>query len=206
MKPLSKKALFFLAIVLILCSVCIALLQRGNREISRLPIVSLPVTPTPTSSNAVLSMDSPDGTKTLTLESQKLADLISYTLSVHTKTDGMQQLIFNSDTFFSQKFIIPFNTWSPDNSYVFLKEIRPNAVNYYVFQSTGLEFWDGSSLLSVQDLFSEQMPSYVIEDVTGWAAPNLLVVNAVALDSGQKVSFWFDVPSQSFIQLGTYFK
>ncbi|PIY68843.1 hypothetical protein COY90_03855 [Candidatus Roizmanbacteria bacterium CG_4_10_14_0_8_um_filter_39_9] len=205
MTKISKNIIFYLTIVLILFTAYVAYHQKKSRA-HDYPALSATITPIPVPINGVLSMDSPDGSKTLTLESQKLTETTSYTLSVLTKADGMHQLIFNSDTYFSQKFEIPFNTWSPDNQYIFLKEIRPNAVNYYVFQSSGDVFWDGASLLSVQDLFSNQVSHYFIENVTGWAAPNLLVVNAKSTEGDQRVSFWLDVPSQTFIQLGTYFK
>ena len=70
---------------------------------------------------------------------------------------------------------------------------------------SGQPFSDNMSSLNIQELFVEKINGYNISDITGWAAPNLILVNAQAKEGDNKVSFWFDVTSQSFIQLGTYF-
>jgi hypothetical protein len=90
--------------------------------------------------------------------------------------------------------------------YFFLKEKTPHEEDYLVFRSSGELFSDDARALSVQQLFREKVKGYTIEDVTGWADPTLLVVNTKTVDGDTKVSFWFDVPNQTFIQLGTYFK
>jgi len=57
----------------------------------------------------------------------------------------------------------------------------------------------------IKNLFLSKYPEFKIEDITGWAAVNLLLVN-VKSQTGEKISFWFDVTSQTFIRLGTYFQ
>ncbi len=117
----------------------------------------------------------------------------------------MSHKILNADTTY-HNLSIPFNTWSPDTTYFFLKEKVTDDEDYLVFQSSGDLFANNIHALSVQQLFKEKVQGFVIGDVTGWADQTLLVVNTEAIDGGDKVSFWFDVPSQTFMQLGTYFK
>lgn len=142
-------------------------------------------------------MDSPDGSMSLVLGDK---------LIVSSKADSQRVYELKKEMISSNKLEIPYNTWSPDNVYVFLKEKTSDIDDYLVLKSSGDLFSSDQTHISIQDLFQKNLPNYVIEDVTGWAAPNLLVVNTKAKDSDQKISFWFDVPSQSFIQLSTYFK
>ena len=121
------------------------------------------------------------------------------------KPEETKQLIFRKEGVLSQNLSIPYNTWSPDNIYVFIKEATPTVNNYYVFFTSESSFSDSSQYLNIQSLFAEKVSDYIILDVTGWAAPNLLIVNAKENQSEKKVSFWFEVSSQSFLLLGTYF-
>jgi len=178
--------------------------QKNNKKSQPLytsaEVVKTEATPIPTIATSF--MDSPDGTKSLTLEEQNGLQ----SLFVSSLPDGQRVEIYKKQILNLIKLEIPYNTWSPDNVYIFLKEKEPLIENYFVFQSSGTLFLNNLPFVSIQELFGKDVPNYVIEDVTGWAAPNLLIVNTKAKDSEQRVSFWFDVPSQSFIQLGTYFK
>ena len=57
----------------------------------------------------------------------------------------------------------------------------------------------------MEELFAQKYADYKITDVTGWAAPTLLVVNTDKLDGTVGPSFWFDVASLSFTRLSTRF-
>lgn len=192
---MRNKIIFFITIITLVTIFVIA--QLNNRKTQ--PIITSAETAviSPIQVETTSIMDSPDGNKTLTLGDS---------LSVSSKPDGQNIQIYKKEDIGSRRLEIPYNTWSPDNIYVFLKEITPIVNNYLVFKSSGNLFQNDLPYLSIQDLFKKNVPNYLIEDVTGWGAPNLLIVNAKANESDQKVSFWFDVPSQSFIQLGTYFK
>jgi len=174
---------------------------------SPLPIATTP-SPTITPADKIRTsvMDSPEGTKSLTLKKQESKGQTSYTLFVSPKSGEQKQQIFLREKSDSGDLSIPYNTWSPDNIYVFLKETTPLANNYFVIQSSGDSFPNNLPYLSVQELFKEKVPKYVIEDITGWGGVNLLLINTKSIENDNKVSFWLDVPSQTFIQLGTYFK
>jgi len=147
-------------------------------------------------------MDSPDGTRILTIEKKDNF----YTIFVTSNLDDKKVQIFKKEKINSSQLEIPYNTWSPDNVYFFLKEKNAAIDNYLVFQSSGEIFLNNLSYLSIQEPFKLNAPDYTIEEVTGWAAPNLIVVNTKQNDFDNKSSFWYEVPSQAFIQLGTYFK
>jgi hypothetical protein len=172
--------------------------------------VSIPpeVTPIPVLTPAephISIMDSPDGSKTLTLENNDNKGISEYSLFVSSEQETKQK-IFGKSEEASQSLEIPFNTWSPDNIYVFLKEKTSAQDNYLVFKSSGALFADGMQYVSIQELFKKKVPNYIIMDVTGWADNTLLIINAESQDDNGKVSFWFDIVNQSFMRLGTYFK
>ena len=157
---------------------------------------------TPIEVETTNSMDSPDGTRILTIEKKDNF----YTIFVTSNLDDKKVQIFKKEKINSSQLEIPYNTWSPDNVYFFLKEKNAAIDNYLVFQSSGEIFLNNLSYLSIQEPFKLNAPDYTIEEVTGWAAPNLIVVNTKQNDFDNKSSFWYEVPSQAFIQLGTYFK
>lgn len=197
--------------VLIVSIFVVGLVQRKDTRLSPtyskpLPVAAIPSpTDIPQPSVHTFAMESPEGSKTLTLERVESSGLPLHSVFVHTGSDQTEQIIMNSSTLY-QNLSIPFNSWSPDTLYFFLKETTSDAADYFVFQSSGEPFSDDTRALSVQELFREQVEGYTIEDVTGWASESLLLVNTKETDGDGKVSFWFDVPSQTFMQLGTYFK
>ncbi len=202
------KIIFFVAL---LVSAVLAILVYRDDKIDNRVFSALPGSITPTPRIFVPGplqkefMDSPDGTTTLTMEKQEFENSAKYTFYTGSKSEATRQLIFAKDESLNQTLQIPYNTWSPDNVYLFLKEVTPKTDNYYVFFGNGEMFSDNSNYLNIQTLFSQNVSGYTITDVTGWAAPNLLIVNTRETQGENKVSFWFDVPSRSFIQLSTYF-
>jgi len=161
-------------------------------------VISLPVTNTVTS-------DSPDGTWTLTVKKQTVNNITTHSILVLNKADTSETMIFSKIEQSTQDLSIPFNSWSPDNKYVFVKESTPTVTNYLVFSTSGQPFNTKTPFVNVYDLFVQKYPEYIFEDITGWAAPYLLIVNShkTAGDSG--TSFWFDVSSQTFTLLSTHF-
>ncbi len=168
-----------------------------NQTIAEIPTVS--PSPVPTVSNS--EMISPEGTKLLKLEVVENNNLVTNAISIIDQETNEPETV-QIKTSISKKLQIPFNTWSPDRFYFFMKD----DTEYYVFQSSGELFPSGGQYVTVKSLFNENLGNYTIEEVTGWADNTLLVVNTYENDSREKVSFWFDVPSKSFIQLGNYFE
>jgi len=201
---MRAKTVFFIIIVTV---VMLFVLVWSNNKRSQLIFTSAaPPAIIPVPTEAIDIMDSPEGSKTLTLEKKENDGLMLYSLFISSKTDGQKMQIFRKEETELNNLEIPYNTWSPDNVYIFLKRKTFQIDDYLVFQSSGNLFSNGLPYVSIQELFKKKVQDYLIEDVTGWASPNLLIVNTKANKEDKKVSFWFDVPSQSFIQLGTYFK
>jgi hypothetical protein len=143
--------------------------------------------------NESTTVYSPDGTSKLVMKKQISDSLVDYSFFT-------SQLIFQKTESRSQSLSIPYNTWSPDNKYVFLKEATLSFSNYFVFSADG-----SSQSVDVKSLFNQKVPDYVMTEVTGWAAPYLLIVNTKTKQGEQGPSFWLDISTQSFIQLSTHF-
>lgn len=209
-QSVTLKPLFFI-IVAIGISLMI-LVKRQNRIDSRvysaLPESSTSPLPTVVAPDPIETafMDSPDGTMTLTMEKQPAKEYDKYSFFTSVKSETAKHLIFSKEVPLSQSLSIPYNTWSPDNVYFFITESTPLFNNYYVFFVSGDDFPDNSRYVSIQELFAKHISDYIITDVTGWAAPNLLIVNTRETQGEKKVSFWFNVTNQSFTQLWTYFR
>lgn len=179
--------------------------QINNRNASAVSIpVTLPVEKPVSSRFETKEMVSPDGTKNLILEKQTEQDKINYAVLTKNVDEDNETEILVKDADVNYQLEIPHNAWSPDNVYFFLKQYDP-ATEYLVFFSSGEIFKDDTRYLSVKKLFSSKYPEFEIEDITGWTAVNLLLLNTKS-QNGEKISFWFEVPSQSFTRLGTYFE
>jgi hypothetical protein len=148
---------------------------------------------------------SPDGTWKMTMNKELKGATVSYSFLTSSNTDNHEQLIFNKTVSPSQNLTIPYNTWSPDDKYVFIKESTSMGDTYYVFNAGGDLFPDNSPYINVTDLFNLDLTDYVLTEITGWADQNLLIINTKTKQGDQGPSFWFEIPSRSFIQLSTHF-
>ena len=99
-------------------------------------------------------------------------------------------------------FSVPYNTFSPDDNYVFLRQEVNGTAHFLVFHTTAATFYGGATYLDVTDLFASDEPSYEMYQVTGWASNTLLVIET---NQGGGTSFWFDVTNESFTPLATRF-
>ncbi len=143
----------------------------------------LPTAPLVKTSSPTI-VESPDGKARLTMKKTISNSLVNYTFSI-------DKPIFSKTIASTNTISIPFNTWSPDNKYIFLKENLGQETNYNVLSVSGKE------LINVSGLFRQKYPDLKLVEITGWAAPTLLVLNT------QKSSFWFNVTNQSFILLSS---
>jgi hypothetical protein len=160
-------------------------------------------TPTPLAIPVALaaqpeSVTSSDGK--MTIDAMKLTDdkgSTAYTFLVTDKDSGIQKGVFTKTEAPGATLSIPANTFSPDDKYVFLKETSTTSTDFFVITSSGT--------LDISGPFAAKYQNYVITDVTGWAAPTLVVINTNKVDGTLGPSFWFDVSSKSFIQLSERF-
>lgn len=191
----------FLVFLMILALVLVSIENQKQRQTLNSKAAEPESLPTQALDSASYVMKSPEGSKTLVLDRK----LNLYSLNVIANSSQQKTEIITNEKGFTG-LTIPFNTWSPDNVYFFLKEQTGPNIDYLVFQSNGSLFSNSLKFVSIGDLFKAKLPEYMIEDVTGWGGINLILINTKNTINNQKVSFWFDVPSQTFIQLSTYFK
>ncbi len=144
------------------------------------------------------SMISPEGSETLTVKKEVGEGTVNYLI---TTTNGLS---YTKTLAGGGSLSIPFNTWSPDKKYVFLKEDGEKS-NYYVFSASGKTFADGVSYLNVGEVFGKKVEEFKLLEATGWASPTLLVVNTTTQTGENGPSFWFDITNQSFIRLSSKF-
>ncbi|OGK11473.1 hypothetical protein A2954_06385 [Candidatus Roizmanbacteria bacterium RIFCSPLOWO2_01_FULL_37_12] len=84
-------------------------------------------------------------------------------------------------------------------------ESTPEKKSYFVLPASDSLPDSDLENIDVNDLFSQNYPQYALTEITGWAAPNLLILNTTAEGGERGPSFWFDISAQTFIQLGTLF-
>lgn len=191
MEKLFKPAL--LLITVLACFVVLVSFQKGqnlNPKILHLPgSTQTPTLATTSTTTQPVTQNSPDGKKILTMKKASSGNEITYTFS------DADTVVFTRIVNQATTLSIPFNSWSPDDKYFFVKETTPNTTNYYVYPSE----------TNITDFFTQKLPNSKLVDVTGWASPTLLIVNTNKMDGGVSYSYWFDITSKSFIQLATRF-
>ena len=196
-------ALFILAIFLVGTDYYLVVYRQNSSQSPKTSQIS----PTPMPETAIpiveasqnTSVDSPDGRVALSMKIAKNDSGVTYSFLTSGK------IIFEKIVNPSISFSIPANTWSPDNKYVFLKEVGPAYVNFFVLLAAKDSSQQDDQTASIAELFAKKYPNLTIEDVTGWGGINLVIVNSNNTDGSRGPSFWFDAPSHSFIQLSTRF-
>lgn len=112
-------------------------------------------------------------------------------------------------TLFSKKLpagasmALPFNTWDPTDTYVFLEEITGGVSNYYVLRTNGKPFPDGELFIDVGAVWGAKKPGYTIRKATGWASGTLLIIYTSKDDGSRGPAFWFEIPSTAILQLAS---
>ncbi len=187
-------------IVAMVIGIVVLTVMNRNTNSSRVPVVPQPVASLVAADELnVVSQDSPDGKMTVTMNKLTVKSETTYSFYIAKKR------LFSKILGSSARMSIPYNTWSPDDVYLFLKEDDKNVSSYYVFKASGASFTNQLAYIDISDLFTSRYPQYILTEVTGWAAPDLLIINTMGEDGKIGPSFWFDIPSQSFIQLSTHF-
>lgn len=210
----SKKAEFeTVSIALIAAFVGTFFLWRNNQNFwqnFRGPVTDLPlsnnlVVPTinPFLKTETSSQISPEGSKKLTEKKKGNPDgTVSYTFTVSDGNGTNPHTLYSIIVPKSVEISIPFNTWSSDNSYLFLQK---NGNDALVFKASGAPMPDGQAYYDVLDSFSKKGIRATVKEATGWASPTLLIVNTLNADGSRGLSYWFEVPSKAVIPLSSQF-
>lgn len=155
-------------------------------------------------SNPILKIDSatqtsPDGTKMLIMKATHNIDgTLTYAFTVADGSGANEREFYSAKVKKSENMGVPFNTWSPDNKYLF---IHKNGNNALVFRATGEPISSDQTYFDVSDLFIKQGKKDMPSEVTGWASPTLIIINTVAENNTKGPSYWLEVPTKAIIQL-----
>jgi hypothetical protein len=165
--------------------------------------ISKPAKPTLVFTPAIstTSQISPDGTRKVSI------DIVG-------NQDGSKTyevLVDNSPVIFSktlptgESISIPYNTWSPDNTYFFLQENSGNQTQIMVFNASGQPFTNGNEFLDLTGVFAQDVSASAFGQATGWASDNLIIIESKNADRSNGTSYWFGVPGESVTPLATQF-
>lgn len=152
------------------------------------------------------SQISPDGTQKVTiLVHAGENNTKTYTIITSQENGSDTHTLFTIALPDSESITIPFNTWSPDNHYVFIEHNTPNNTQAWIFQANGQPLSQETSYLNANALFDGRNTGDTYQEATGWSSETLLIINTTTLDGKKGPSYWFDVPSKSIIPLSTEF-
>ncbi len=176
----------------------LAFMRPGQKSETQEPIPLLAADETPATAQTTTIL-APNGKMVLIMNEKKETDGISHTFFVSDSESGARKEIFNKKVPAGDNIEVPYNTFSPDNRYIFLKEIISGSTSYFVISTA-----DGI-IFNVSEVFNQKLSAdFLITDVTGWGGMTLLVVNTDKVGGGMGPSFWFEPPA-SFIRLSTRF-
>lgn len=151
-------------------------------------------------SQKITEILSPDGKQVLIMKEEVGKESTTETFSISDEPGGGSHKIFSKTLTEGNVISVPYNTFSPDNKYIFLKEAGASGVRYFALGTSkeGLP-------MEFTNFFNEKFPDYKITDVTGWGGITLIVFNVDNKDGTVGPSFWYDVASNSFIRLSDRF-
>lgn len=172
-------------------------------------IANLQPSPTdaPLPKPTTVSQVSPDGNKKLSMTQSVNKDgsnTYAFTV-VDTATDNPQPIY--TVTLTGETMSIPYNTFSPDDKYVFVQYNSKNGTHAWVLRvngqpinpTTNEQYYDATAL------FNQRYPNLTYDQITGWASETLLVVLTKNADGTEGQSFWVEIPSKAIIPLATQF-
>lgn len=171
-------------------------------ETSQNPISILNPVPTTKTSSQI----SPDGTKILKMTTITNKDTTTTYSLIASNSDGQnQQSIYATTLPSTESITIPFNTWSPDNKYVFIQHNILNGSEALVMDASGKPLVQGEQYFNAASLFTAKSTGNTYQEATGWASETLLIINTLQQDGSKGPSYWLEIPSKAIIQLSTQF-
>lgn len=192
---------FFIFLISVLSLILFLVLKEANT--SKLPDAEAYVPEYVNSSvNDVLKSEkaiSPDGEMELTINTEPMGADLNWNLNIN------DERVANMALPVGWVVTLPYNSFSPDNKYFFVKEYMGSEYFYKVFYTKGGSINADGSELEITAPFNSRFPEFAITDITGWASPTLLLVNTNKTDGEEGPTFWFDITSKKFIRLSRRF-
>lgn len=196
-----------IAITVLLIGASLTIWLVNYQKTANLSPVSKATNPSPFPNPTIDTAEhpSPDGEVALIIQTKRTSTTeIEHQLFVKKVNDGTQQQVFRQVVPSSSTLEAPFNSWSPDKKYFYI-EHHQSGDHYWVFKASGEKF-EEEEFIDVNSYFAERTIPYNLNKVTGWAAPNLLLVTTTEIGSDEEgPSYWFDVTRQNFTRLSTRF-
>lgn len=190
------RILFFL-IILMLVGIVGYKKIIGIKQNNSYPPLSLNK-PSPTPSLLENDVHSIDGTLKLIMRILTLqGDTKTYSFFVADIYGNNERSLFAKTLNKNTTMMIPENSWSPDNKYVFIRQNQADLFEIFVLKANGEVFASGQQYLDVISLFAQRKMKYSIIDVTGWDSSVLLHIRTTG------PNYWFDVTSSAFMQLSS---
>ena len=207
------ETLSFIFVASMIATIMIGLLHKSPTPQSfhvATPFANLLPTATPTPTPAPVpevtyqSQTSSDGKEKVNMKEVNIQGMKTYTFTLTNIDSNTTTPLFGSQVATSSSMKLPFNAFSPNNSYVFLERKDSDMSHFLVFQTSGEAFGNGQQYIDATDSFTAYTSSYSHPIATGWGDNALLIINAVSTD-GHPASFWMELPSENFIPLSSYF-
>lgn len=180
------------------------------RTTFNLPVVAPLTSPTPTAAPTpkptTFSQISPNGLKKVTMTvTEHSKTSVSYAFSISSGDGSNPQPLYSINLPIGEYMSIPFNTFSPDNKYLFLEHTTKDATEAFAFRTDGTSLGDTSQYDNIKDIFTARQTGFTYQTTTGWASETLLIVNTTKVDGSKGPSYWVELPSKAVIQLSTEF-
>jgi hypothetical protein len=175
-----------------------------------LPSIQTIQNPTPTPFTfipkpQVTSQISPDGARKLTMTVTTNKDLTRTYTFVTSDSDGTNQQMIYAITYAADSMSIPFNTWSPDNKYIFIMHVTSSGTEALIMRADGQPLTDTESNFNATTIFNAKNTGNAYQETTGWASYALLIINTKLPDGSKGPSYWLEIPSKTIIQLSSQF-
>lgn len=168
------------------------------------PVQTSPTIPPPPPKET-LSQVSPDGKKTLEMTVTTNPDA-GKTYVVLVKEEAADPRVLSIMTLPKEESLsIPFNTWSPDDVYVFLHHTSVSGTEATVMRADGKPCTPTEQTINVTSLFTAKNTGNAYQETTGWASDTLLIVNTTTPAGAKGPSYWFEIPSKAIIRLSSQF-
>lgn len=197
-KHLKLVSISFAAVTALAVPLLLATRVQSPEPTSPVPVSA--VAP-PEDNTKIVSVVAPNGK----MSAKLTRDAVSYKLEVTDNVDDTTKQIYSANATDNVSFTLPDNTFSPDDKYLFIERDMGDKSTYLVMKTSGDDVVKDKKTVEVTSLFYEKYNDFKITDVTGWAAPTLLVINTDKKEGGIGPSFWYELPNGPFIRLSTRF-
>lgn len=152
------------------------------------------------------TIEAPNGKMSLIFKEEKTKDGTVDTFSTQADGSTTSIQIYSETLAAGTTLSVPYNTFSPDNKYLFLKRTSTAGVDYFVLKTDGSDLSKDEKSIDFMNLFNQKFSdNHLATDATGWGGMNLIVINTDNPDGSVSHSYWYDVTSNSFIPLSTRF-